>query len=48
MKYFVPNFNALSDGWYKKYVNLGKNAQGFMVDFLYEPFDTLDKNYLEG
>jgi len=48
MKYFVPNFNALSDGWYNKYVNLGRNAQGFMVDFLYEPFDTLDKNYLEG
>ena len=48
IKYFMPQFDALANGWYERYAKFGKADANFLVDFLYEPFDTLDKNYLEG
>ncbi len=44
----LPKLDMLYNGWYNRYVKLGEKDQSFMIDFLYEPFDSLDKNYLEG
>lgn len=46
--YFVPNMDSVYNKWYNTFAGLSYNGQQAMIDFLYEPFDTLDKNYLEG
>ena len=45
---FMPKLDMYYNGWYNRYAKLDSADQDFMIDFLYEPFDELDKNYLEG
>ena len=47
IKYFLPRFDDLANGWYENYSKFNKKDSSFLVDFLYDPFDSLDKNYLE-
>ena len=48
IEYLLPKFDTLYNKWYNRYAKLNQNSRDDMLDFLYEPFDTLDKNYLEG
>ena len=48
IEYFMPRFDKLANGWYENYAKFNKADSNFLVDFLYDPFDSLDKNYLEG
>ena len=46
-KYFVPNLDALESGWSVKYEGLSNYGKRYVQNYLYEPFDKFDENYLE-
>lgn len=47
IKYFVPNIDAVKSGWNVKYNKLSGYGKRYIQDYLYEPFDSFDENYLE-
>jgi oligoendopeptidase F len=46
-EYYVPNFSTVNNKWSKQYQSLSKTDSNIMYNYLMEPFDALDKNYLE-
>lgn len=48
IEYFVPKIDALKSGWNVKYNALSSYGKNYVQDFLYEPFDSFEVNYLEG
>ena len=42
----LSKLDSLYQSWYSKYFRLSENDKNFMIDFLYEPFDSFDTNYL--
>ena len=47
-KYYVENHDEIYNGWYNDFSKLSNDDYYTMIDYLYEPFDSLDRNYLEG
>ena len=47
-EYYLPNFDTVNNNWMKRYQSLSPMPQNCMYDYLFEPFDQLDKNYLQG
>ena len=47
IKYFVPSIDALKSGWNVKYNALSGYGKRYIQNYLYEPFDVFDENYLE-
>ena len=45
--YFLPQLDDLYQNWYTKYSALSAADKNFMINFLYEPFDGFQRNYLE-
>lgn len=48
LEYFVPKMDSLYNSWYNRYSKLSQYNSELMLDFLYEPFDSMKENYLEG
>ena len=47
-EYYLPNFDAVNNNWMNLYQSLPMMPANCMYDYLFESFDNLDKNYLEG
>ena len=47
-EYYLPNFDTINNKWMTQYQSLPTMAANCMYDYLFEPFDELDKNYLQG
>ena len=45
--HIIPQLTKLYQRWYTKYSWLSTTDRNFMVNFLYEPFDSFQTNYLE-
>lgn len=48
IEYFIPKLDELNSSWTVKYNALSSYGKNYVQDFLYEPFDSFDVNYLEG
>lgn len=46
-EHLLPKLNNLYQQWYTKYSWLSETDRNFMLNFMYEPFDSFGKNYLE-
>lgn len=46
-KYYIPNEPTVNERWQHKYSKLSEDMFNIMYNFLFEPFDELEKNYLE-
>lgn len=46
-EHFVPNLDAMNELWYNEYASLTSMLGNLMVSYLYDPFDSLARNYLK-
>lgn len=47
-QYYLPNFDTINNKWMNLYQSLPALSANIMYNYLFEPFDELDENYLEG
>lgn len=47
-KYYLPNHETVNSRWQVRYSKLSEKDFDLMYGFLFDPFDGLDKNYVEG
>ena len=47
-KYYLPNHETVNNRWQVRYSKLSEKDFDLMYGFLFDPFDGLDKNYVEG
>ncbi len=47
MLYFLPNEPTLLENWQSKYTKFSQARAQIMYNYLFEPFDTLQENYVE-
>lgn len=47
-EYYLSNYNTVNDTWMFMYQSLSLKEANIVLNYLYEPFDKLDKNYLQG
>ena len=47
-EYYVPNYDNINNNWMNRYQSLPTVDAYVMYNYLFMPFDQLEKNYLEG